>query len=257
MTNTENTYWTNIKERFLQESDFTNFKNWDVVRYVPIYADYQFQEHYGPQVIEMLLKSGEDINLWRNALKEPFDGHDITSYNRVSISVSGIETSPWVLKSAHHVLTYLINSGKKLDDYEQIVEFGPGIGETARLIRDVGYTGEYYLYDLPEVYRISSYYNRNRNVKTINRYDEVDASKKTLFISTWAISETPFELRFRVFNHFSEADYLLIYQNDVFEYDNGQYFKNNFPNIVKKEYVVIDIPFLNHIANGNKYIITK
>lgn len=258
MTNTENTYWTNTKSRFLQETNFTTFKNWEVVRYVPIYADYQFQEHYGPQVIELLLKHGQDISTWRNALKEPFDGHTEASYNNIRVGICGIETSPWVLKSAHHVLTYLVNSGKNLNDFDQIVEFGPGIGETARLICDLGFKGDYYLYDLPEVCRISSYYNRkNKNVKTASSFYEIDSTKKTLFISTWAISEVPFLLRYDVFTHFKYADYLLIYQHKVFEYDNLTYFTKIFPTIISKDIVEIDIPFLARIAEGNKYIITK
>jgi hypothetical protein len=255
---TENPYWSNIKTKFLAENDFSNFKNWEVVRYVPIYAEYQFEEHYGPQVIEMILSQGKDIEIWKRVLEEPFDGHNIDSYNRIVKHVSGIKTSPWALKSAHHILTYLTNSGKELSDYDQIVEFGPGIGETARVICDLGFSGNYYLYDLPEVYRISGYYNRNnKNVSTVDHYSKIDASKKTLFISTWAISEVPFDLRYRVFSHFESADYLLIYQNTVFEYNNEEYFKKFFPNIVKKPYLEIEISFLNHIANGNKYLITK
>ena len=257
MTQAENIYWTDIKSKFLENNDFENFKNWNVVRYVPIYAEYQFQEHYGPQVIELLLKHEKDIKLWKAALKEPYDGHNETSYSKISLKICGVEASPWTLKSAHHILTYLTNSNKSLNDFDQIVEFGPGIGETARIISDLSFTGDYYLYDLPEVYRISSYYNRkNSKVKTIDHYSEVDASKKTLFISTWAISEVPFELRNEVFTHFSDADFLLIYQNNVFEYDNQFYFTKTFPNLVKKGYKEIGIPFLDHIANGNKYIIT-
>lgn len=260
MADTENRYWSDIKSRFEQEEDLCIFKTWDVVRYVPIYADYQFQEFYGPQVVSMIESGKTDIEktVWRDALKEPFDGHTKESYAKIQYNVSGYETSPWVLKSAHHIATFLTHNAKRLSDFDQIVEFGPGIGELARVVCSLGFKGDYFLYDLPEVARISSYYNRNNlNVKKISHYSQVDPSKRTLFISTWAISEAPFELRDYVFTYFRDADYLLIYQNNVFQYDNVQYFNDRFPRIITKEYETIDIEFLNHIAGGNHYIITK
>lgn len=253
---TENAFWTQTKSAFNSETDLSLFKTWNVVQSIPIYSFRQFEEHYGPDVFTML---SQQVNprLWSNALKEPFDGHSPQTYNFVNRIKDGVEYTPWTLKCAHHLLTYVTFTGKSLNDFEQIVEFGPGIGETARIACHVGFAGDYYLYDLPEVGRVSSYYNRNNpNVKYISNYDEVDATKETLFISTWGISETPFDLRNAVFNHFRDASYCLIYQNMAFEYDNAEYFSLEFPKIVTHELKRIPIPFLGGIAGGNNYLVS-
>jgi hypothetical protein len=160
------------------------------------------------------------------------------------------------LKSAHHLLTYFTNNQHKLNDFEQIVEFGPGIGEVCRLTHDLGFKGDYYLYDLPEVLKISSYYNPH--AKPVTHFSEIDNTKKTLFIATWSLSEVPFETRNEIVTYFKAAEYLLIYQNQAFEYQNGPYFMITFPSLIGgREVMIKDIHFLSHIAGGNYYLITK
>lgn len=256
MTDTENRFWTETKTAFNSETDLSIFKTWNIVQSVPIYSFHQFERDYCAAVFDMI-RNNKTPDIWFNALKEPFDGHTEESYASILRNKDSVQYTPWTLKCAHHLLTFVTSSGKSLNDFDQIVEFGAGIGETCRIACDVGYGGNYYLYDLPEVGRVSSYYTRNYpNVKSISNYDQVDAKKKTLFISTWGISETPFNLREAVFRYFSDADYLLIYQHNAFEYDNRTYFTEVFPQIIKKKIVEIDMPFLNHIANGNKYVVT-
>jgi hypothetical protein len=253
---TENAFWTHTKTSFNTETDMSVFKTWNVVQSVPIYSFRQFEDHYGPEVF-MMISQQSNSQLWSNALKEPFDGHTSQSYNFVNRVKNGVEYTPWTLKTAHHLLTYVTESGNKLTDFDQIVEFGPGIGEAARMVCHLGFSGDYYLYDLPEVGRISSHYNRNNpNVKLVSSYSEIDPSKKTLFISTWGISEVPFDLRNDVFNHFRDASYCLIYQNMAFEYDNDKYFSLEFTKIVSKELKRVRIPFLDGIADGNYYLIS-
>lgn len=257
----ENEYWSKIKLAFNNETDLSIFKTWNIVHYVPIYSFHQFEESYGPEVSKLISDQvrlrQKDPYIWLKALKEPFDGHTEQSYNHIKRIVNGIEYSPWTLKCAHHLLSYEMYSDKSLNDFEQIVEFGPGIGETCRIACDVGFRGTYYLYDLPEVGRISAYYNRKfSNVKSITSYDEVDPSKKTLFISTWGISEAPFELRNAVFNHFKNADFCIIYQNGVFEYNNDEYFTQEFPKLISVKPKKVHMQFLDAIAGGNYYLIS-
>ena len=138
---------------------------------VPLYAPTQFEFGYGPDLIHMMNSlSDEERNSWINVLREPTLGHTRTSYNQVrkllDLGDEQVECTPWTIKTAHHLLSYQHHTKRIVLDYDQIVEFGPGIGETCRMINDLGFTGTYYLYDLPEVLRISSYYNSNENVKT-------------------------------------------------------------------------------------------
>jgi putative sugar O-methyltransferase len=255
---TENAFWTETKSKF-NESDLNVFKTWNSVRSVPLYADSQFENYYGGDIIQITkMLHEEDRKIVYNALREPFTGHNHQSYNnaRRIIPIDGqeLETTAWSLKSLHHALVYNASTGKRFSDYEQIVEFGAGIGDTCRVIHDLGYTGPYYIYDLPEVLRISTFYNPF--AKGVTHYSEVPNDKKTLFIGTWSISEVPPDYRTEVFTHFKDADYLLIYQNKAFEYDNKDYFENVFPKIITGKLQTFDIPWLSHIAEGNKYLIT-
>jgi len=257
---TENAFWSETRKSFI-ETDYDTFKLWKSVQSVPIYAFYQFEEYYGRDVAQLIFRLKGKINRdeWMKALKEPFLGHNEESYAKVKkqlvLEKDVVETSPWALKSAHHVLMFIENSKNDLMSFDQIVEFGPGIGETCRLINDLGYKGDYYLYDLPEVLKISSFYNKAyENVKSVTHYSEIDPNKKTLFIGTWSISEIPFSLRDDVFNHFKNADYLIIYQKNAFEYSNESYFMLKFPQIINKNIKIIDISWLQGIAGGNRYL---
>lgn len=257
---TENAYWSEQKLRFDQETDLNIFKTWNSVLSVPLYAHSQFESDYATDLARMYYSTPHDVQtLWQKVLKEPILGHTVDSYKTVLkfLSVDGavIECTPWTLKCGHHVLSFLTETGRKLSDYDQIIEFGPGIGETCRIINDLGFTGDYYLYDLPEVLRISTFYNKKYpNVKGITHYSQVKSDRKTLFIGTWSISEVPIEYRDEVFEHFKNADFLIVYQHKGFEYNNHEYFNGRFKSIIGKDIKLVNIDWLNHIAEGNKYL---
>jgi hypothetical protein len=257
----ENAFWSGAKHTF-SETDLNHFKTWQSVQSIPIYAFQQFEQQYAQEVFGMISTlSVEDQNKWFSVLKEPFLGHTSESYSKIKRNVQLgqggliVETSPWALKSAHHLLTYLTNSKWKLDDFAQIVEFGPGIGEVCRIVTDLGFKGDYYLYDLPEVLKISTYYNST--AKGVTHYSQIDNTKKTLFIATWSLSEIPFETRNEIVTHFKTAEYLIIFQKQAFEYSNSPYFMITFPSLIDREVEIRDIEFLNHIAGGNYYLFTK
>jgi hypothetical protein len=256
---TENKYWNEAKSKFI-ETDMQTFKLWNSTLSVPLYSPFQFEQNYGIDLIAKL-KTLSDLERknWFQVLREPFLGHNQSTYNQVRKRLQYdndlIECSPWTIKSAHHILSYNIHTNRNFLDYDQIVEFGPGIGETCRMINDLGFKGTYYLYDLPEVLRISSFYNAEYpNVKTATIFSDIPNDKKTLFIGTWSISEVPPDYRDEVFTHFKDSDFLLIYQKEAFEYDNNLYFNYRFKDIIKKEFKTVKIDWLDHIAGGNYYL---
>src|SRR5690606_26918891 len=144
-----------------------------------------------------------------------------------------VECSAWTLKTAHHILTFEAMTGNDITAYDQIVEFGSGIGETARMILDMGFKGDYLLYDLPETVRIPAFYlSKYDNVKIINNYDEIPQGKKTLFIGTWSLSEVPISYRNPIVSHLKgNTDFLIIFQKSIFGYDNLTYFTVDFPKL--------------------------
>lgn len=229
--NNENKFWTETKQKLMAETDLSIFKNWETVRSIPIYNPTEFYDQYRPEVEALL---GEPSTLWKLVLKEPFLGHTEESYKEVhKFAFDGtVECTPWTLKTAHHILTFEKILGKSILDYDQIVDFGSGIGETARMILDLGFKGDYYLYDLPETARIPLFYLKDySNIKAVTHYSEIAQykSKRTLFIGTWSLSEVPYSYRNEIARYFAGQDFLIIYQNQVFKYNNSNYFILDFP----------------------------
>ena len=110
-----------------------------------------------------------------------------------------MNTTGFRLKSLHHVLSFEQLREKSILDYDCIVEFGAGIGDTAHPIFDRGYRGAYFIVDFPEIARISSYYLGGRaevlhSVEDIPDYLPLDL----LLIATWSLSEAPLELRHKI-----------------------------------------------------------
>ena len=46
---------------------------------------------------------------------------------------------------------------------------------------------------------------------------------------TWSLSEVPFQYRNEICEYFYGQDYLIIFQSQVFEYHNNDYFVFEFP----------------------------
>ena len=252
--NNENAFWTETKKKLMAETDLSVFKTWQTVRSIPIYNPNEFFEHYRPEVEAMI---GEPSTLWKLVLKEPFLGHTKESYEEAKqFAFDGtVECTPWTLKSAHHILTFEKLMSKSILDYDQIVDFGSGIGETARIILDLGFEGDYYLYDLPETARIPLFYLKDyANVKAVDHYNEIPLGKKTLFIGTWSLSEVPYKYRKEIANYFTDQDFLIIFQNQVFKYNNLNYFLFDFP-IESGTFVRFEQIKWHGGGNGNFYLI--
>lgn len=254
----ESDFWAKTKQELAAETDLNVFKTWKTVNSIPIYDSSSCFEQYQAEV-ETLLK--DKLNdKWAKLLKEPFLGHTPESYARASRKAFGdsVECSAWTLKTAHHILTFEAMAGKDITDYDQIVEFGSGIGETARMILDMGFKGDYLLYDLPETARISAFYlSKYPNVKVITNYTEIPKGKKTLFIGTWSLSEVPIQYRNPIVSHLKgDADYLIIFQKSIWDYDNLTYFTLEFPKISDSFVKIQEIPWHSGWS-GNYFLVSK
>ena len=254
----ESDFWAKTKQELAAEKDLDVFKTWKTVNSIPIYNPNDCFNQYRVEV-EALLKNKLD-DKWTKVLKEPSLGHTEASYTAASKKAFNdtVECSAWTLKTAHHILTFEEMAGRDITDYDQIVEFGSGIGETARMILDLGFKGDYLLYDLPETARISTFYlSKYDNVKAINNYTDIPQGKKTLFIGTWSLSEVPISYRNPIISHLKgNTDYLIIFQKSIWGYDNLKYFTVDFPNISNSFIKIKQIPW--HAGwGGNYYLVTK
>jgi hypothetical protein len=201
-------------------------------------------------------RSIEERSQWKPCLREPFLGHTKKSFAAAQWKIfKDTPSTTWVLKSAHHILTYEALCGRSIKSYDQIVEFGAGIGETARLILDLGFRGDYYILDLPEIARISGFYLQGRaNICT--GFAEIPRRKNTLFIATWSLSEVPIEYRNEVVSFFKGCDFLIIFQNEIFEYNNYDYFTRAFPAVSGTSIRMHPIVW-HRGAKGNWYLVAR
>jgi hypothetical protein len=231
----------NTSKLINQYSDLENFKNWGIVRKIPIYYTGDLENYavstrtlFAEEVVQMINKKEiAEQNKWISLLKEPIRGHNLQSYLEAAFLLSGIGdskvlTSTWAIKSAHHLLAFEESSGLSLDNYDQIVEIGPGIGDTARTLLESGYKKPYHILDLPKVYRISSYYLSDYpNIFFHNQYQSIPNHLKTLVIGTWSFSEMPIAEREEILEYFKGSDFHFLWQQAFYEYDNPRYFQED------------------------------
>lgn len=259
-TDSKHEWWLQVAAEIGKETDLNNFKNWPIVRNIPLYRDNEFHEEYGNDIIDML-NTSKYKDEWINVLKlnEPKLGHTEASWQAAQTMLDVIPTTGVVLKNTHHLMTFEELRGKTIHDYDTIVELGAGIGEMARLIFDRGFKGKYYVVDFPEVTLISSFYNANKIIAVdhISKLpDDLDTSK-TLFIATWSLSETPFEYRDEVGAKLAGCDSLILSQSAFKELEtNIPYFLNVWPKVNHCFYRLRQLEF--HTGDGgNMYIICK
>lgn len=107
-----------------------------------------------------------------------------------------------------------------------ICEFGGGCGFMCHLLKLMGFTGEYFIYDFPEVHSIQQHYlssvSRDDNVVFITNPNDTPVD---LFIGCWSISEaTPRP----PLTDFPAKQYWIAYQQEFDKIDNEQFFTAQF-----------------------------
>ena len=101
-----------------------------------------------------------------------------------------------------------ISNIAKLDS---IFEFGPGYGGLCDLIFRAGFKGRYYLRDFPEMQEIQKYFLGEQGLEGRVFWD-LPPKPVDLFISTWALSETPLKVREEVLDAVRAEKYYLVFQ---------------------------------------------
>lgn len=151
--------------------------------------------------------------------------------------------------TVHHfyVMNFLLEKVKDLNQFDHIVEFGGGYGNVCSVLTDLGFKGDYTIFDLPEFSAFQKFYlagndylSRNPKIQFSNDLDDFKskvsnyAPQKTLFIGTWSISETPLELREQVMPLITAENFFICYQGVFEDIDNKAYFnelKTKHPNL--------------------------
>jgi len=259
--------WESFQLNLVEKAgDMSTFKTWEGVLDVPLYSYDELTEEYWND-IQNLLKKAQDRFMWNKLLEknESETGHSMDSWKQAQVRPYGYgPTTSMRLKSIHHILTYHVLSERFLSEYNTIVEFGAGIGETAHAVMDMGFTGRYCILDLPVVKAIAKFYLQDhKNVVFLKGFPKVDKLLpeklgKTLFISTWALSEVPLTYREEAANFVRDyrCDHLILFQKEFQEINNTSYFIDMWPFVTKSFYRIKQMHF-HSSDGGNVYLVGK
>ncbi len=150
-----------------------------------------------------------------------------------------------LIHHAYHIARFEAAIAGVINRYSFVVEFGAGYGSMCRLFRNLGFGGDYLLFDLPHFSSLQRFFlsetERERNsvrsgsmlrpdfvtsLGELRHKVQLLGKKPGLLIGTWSISETSKELRDQVMNSLLPSmDCLLASQDRFCEMDNRAYFE--------------------------------
>lgn len=271
-------YWEKVPQlfqlEFANKEKLKSFKsNW-VVHRVPLYLT-SFDtvvQGYMSAALKLIVESlpEKQHSFWLDLFREPVRGHtQLEFYNQTTRSFnvqhqangkdySYLLVNAGFLRSVrvHNILQFELATGKKIKDYDIIIEVGGGIGEFARIARDVGFQGRYYDIDFTPMCEINMYNNeydpRNSYVNHVSQLPDFTPESKILFIGTWSFSELPVSYRDEIVAKIpATCDWLLTVQSNVMNIDNDNYFEHRFAPRTNKRIQKFDIPW--HTFQGGNY----
>ena len=218
----------------------STFRSWEPNQKVPFYEVYTYPEYIAYARMEAqrrFLKSAEEYAKWFSAMQHShwgFQGYDQLYFDcayRLKTVRGVCRTSAYNLKANHHYSTYERLAKKRIDRFERIVEWGAGVGDLAKFIIKLGFRGEYTIVDLPGTL-LSAKANfaewPQSYRPTFTSEPPPHDGRRTLFVSTWAFSETAMELRDPALEVIKPDNWLIIAQRNIKEwgYNNEEYFKD-------------------------------
>lgn len=93
-----------------------------------------------------------------------------------------------LISQAYHLARWENEMSRDVSDLERIVEIGGGYGAMALLIRRLGFTGEYVIYDFEELNTIQKYYLDKMGAEADLRH-EFRSDEADLLIGLFSLSE--------------------------------------------------------------------
>jgi len=230
-TDKETNKWFSYRQKFLDDlknNDLTNFTKWEGSVGAFVIAENAGSEEHFKEL---------DLNKWEHALKETTTGN----IDRASFYP---DSSVNMIRYAGHLATFEKRYNKKIEDMETIVEFGGGYGGMCRLVKRLGFKGEYIIYDLPELLLLQKYYLTKEGLmdNTIITDDfSIFNKPHDLLIGTWSVSECPLAMRDEIIKNFK--CYIMAFQKNFYGINNERYFNS----------LKLDIFKENHTPPGSCY----
>lgn len=202
--------------------DPKNFLQWSVVRKTMFVGNAIFT------IKEFLYLRQNNWNRWKKAIVE-------SKYFYTEPYLLYPKSSGNVIHYAYHIAKFEDASGTNIKDYDFIFEYGGGYGGLCLLAYNLGFKGKYIIYDFPILNSLQNFFLKmNKVEKKVLCLNDIDKVKKLipkkgkrLFIATWSLSESPLEIRKKIYPFIKDFDAFLIgYQGLFGGVDNRKYFQN-------------------------------
>jgi len=236
-----------LRKLIVESEDISTFLSWAVIRRTMFVGN---ESTYAQTELDFILQSQELAQTRYTA-------------GLIESTIGGPELSPLYPNTSanliHHnysLARYEVATGKSLADMDYIVEFGGGYGSMCRALRQQGFHGSYFIFDLPEFsilqyHYLSSVFGRH-HIELNSPREKVLIQGQTYllsneeafvrlcgqlaggnklggFVATWSFSETPVAMRSRYslgLKNFTNV--LIAYQLTFNEVNNEEYFKTLF-----------------------------
>ncbi|MBI5966001.1 MAG: hypothetical protein HY863_21180 [Chloroflexi bacterium] len=252
-------------EQILQ-NDPRMFLQWDVIKNTMFVSD----APYLSTELHFIKNMPNWKDRWKKAVKE---------------SPAGCPTHYWgyrqssgnLIHHAYHIARFEEITGVSVDKLDRVFEFGGGYGSLCRLFYNLGFTGNYIIYDLPLISALQKFYLKSMGLNVLEQQapdNNIDGNgvlclsetntllekinfsdNKSLFIATWSISEIPVSLRQPVLNMAEGIGaFLFAYQHQFGEVNNVEYFSKMRDQIHQK--IEWHSSPITHIP-GSYYLIGK
>ena len=203
---------------------------------------------------------------WDTAIEESSVGHPIPYIFHPTSSGN-------LIHHAYHLAQFEEKTEVSIADVDFVFEFGGGYGSMCRLFHNLGFRGRYIIFDLPSFSALQVYFLRSLGLPVRSSSDVMKTgsgiicisdlqqlttlladqvgARKSLFLATWSISETPLSIRESILPLVSRFQaFLIAYQDRFGEVDNVDFFgnwKETLHNVAWRNWRIEHIP-------GNSYL---
>jgi GT2 family glycosyltransferase len=201
---------------------------------------FESTEYIEPE-LEHLKQAHDWSGRWSQAIVEVEAGHP-SPFRSYPLSSGNL------IHHAYHLCRFEQTTGTSVDSFDLIFEFGGGYGSLCRLFHNLGFTGHYVIFDLPEFSYLQKFFLKlvglpvqtaelsasdKPGICTLSDLAELKKllpalnkrAQRSLFVATWSLSEASVEFRQQILELASPFDaWLLAYQSRFGEVNNESYF---------------------------------
>lgn len=174
---------------------------------------------------------------WRPAIRECDAGRPFRY-------VGWPESSEPLIQTAYTLSEIESLTGRPVEAWDVLIEFGGGFGSRCRLAHQLGFRGRYVIFDLPPFSLLQRYFLRSAGILSpgddrIVLTSDLAALERevaslsgdawAMFVACWSLSETPLALRERIRPLVERIGrYAIAYQERYGEADNVDYFERRW-----------------------------